>query len=92
MAEPKCSAESSGEEVESLPPVRRTPSSGSSSSTSPVDRKVSEDMADTVVTEDGVGGDHEAVTRGQTALVPDGGGDPGEVLGHLHVHLVLPLL
>ena len=79
-------------EVESLPPVRRTPSSGSSGSISPVDKKVSEDMADCDVTKDGIGGDHEAVTRGQTAIVPDGGGDPGDVLDHLHVDLVLPLL
>ena len=92
MADPNHSAEASGEEVESLPPVRRTPSSGSSGSVSPVDREVTEDMAGCDVTEDRVGGDHEAVTRGKPAVVPDGGGDPGEVLGHLHVHLVLPHL
>ena len=49
-------------------------------------------MAGCDVTEDRVGGDHEAVTRGQPAIVPDGGVDPGEVLGHLHVDLVLALL
>ena len=49
-------------------------------------------MAGCDVTKDGLGSDHEAVTRGQPAVVPDGGGDPGEVLGHLHVDLVLALL
>ena len=72
--------------------MMRTPSSGSSGSVSPVDREVSEEVADTDVTEDRIGGDHEAVTRGQPAVIPDGGGDPGDVLGHLHVDLVLALL
>ena len=90
--EPKNSAESSGDEEESLPPVMRTPSSGSSWSVSPEDREVREEVADSDVTKDRVGGDHEAVTGGQPAVVLDRGVDPVEVLGHLHVNLILPLL
>ena len=90
--EPKNSAEDSREVVESLPPVSRTPNSVSSGSDFSVDRKVSDDKDGCDVTKDGIGGDLEAVTRGQPPVVLDGGGDPGEVLGHLHVHLVLALL